>query len=133
MKKTISIILAALAAAFAFVSCEKEEEEISIKYFVVGFIEPAHAHPHNISIYEYNKDGEKLMKRSLPKINHNEVYEYNSAPGMQNIVIYFTDIDGINFYKSIQNNISDRQSVVISEGRAIKITKEEFLNYTLNN
>lgn len=130
MKKTILIILAALAAAFAFVSCEKEEDEISIKYFVVGWTEEVH--PHNINLYEYDKNGNKLLKRTLQSINHHEIYEYNSAPGMQNIVIYFTDTESENFYKSIQNNIFDRQSVVIG-GSQIKITREEFINYTLNN
>lgn len=135
MKKTILIILAALAVAFAFVSCEKEQEEPQEKleqtrYKVEGYTAFGGI-SYNIVIYEYDKTGKKLARRTIEFLLEGESRNFISEPGADNIAIYYTNENQTEFYKQIEEYIPDIISIGIVFGN--KITKEEYISYTSNN
>ena len=137
MKKTILIILAALAAVFAFVSCEKEEEDEpkeelkQIRYSVQGFVFPGDKEPYNIIIYEYDKSGKILARRTIDFLFHDESRTYLSELGLDNITIYFTNKDQTEFGKIIHEWIPS--TIDVGFALANDISQQEYINYITNN
>lgn len=135
MKKIILIILAALAAAFAFVSCEKEQEEPQdepkqIRYGIKG--EDAFVDPYNIVIYEYNQYGKIIARRTIYHIEKGVIKTFLSAPGLDNMAIYFTNKEQTEFYKNLLDKWEIKEDILLIGG-FIEISREEYFSYTTNN
>lgn len=135
MKKTILIILAALAAAFAFVSCEKEQEDPKeelkqIRYTIVGYTFVVE--PYNIVIYEYDEYGKILARRTIYNLREGETKTYLSAPGLDNMAIYCTNEAQTKFYKQLLEKWEIGNDIAVC-CYYIEISREEYFSYTTNN
>lgn len=136
MKKTILIILAALAAVFAFVSCEKEEEDEpkeelkQIRYTIRGFT--FIVEPYNIVIYEYDEYGKILARRTIYNLKEGETKTFLSAPGLDNMAIYCTNESQTKFYKQLLEKWEIGNDIPVC-CYYIEISREEYFSYTTNN
>lgn len=135
MKKTILMILAALAVAFAFVSCEKEQEEPQdepkrISYTIVGYT--VVVEPYNIVIYEYDEYGKILARRTIYNLREGETKTYLSAPGLDNMAIYCTNEAQTKFYKQLLEKWEIGNDISVC-CYYIEISREEYFSYTTNN
>ena len=135
MKKTILIILAALAAAFAFESCEKEQEEPKEElkqksYTIIGFT--LITEPYNIVIYEYDEYGKILARRTIRNLKEGETKTFLSAPGIKTMTIYCTNKEETKFYKQLLDEWMIGEHIYVCADH-IEISREEYFSYTTNN